>query len=645
MSKIYPPIEIIKKSKQPPTDGELSLLMFLEKEYDNDAEVYFQPYFNGDRPDVVIIHKTKGVIIIEVKDWDLKHYHINENNNWILNKNKAKLKSPFYQVFGYKKNMFDIHINGLLEKKIRNNNFYRVISCFVYFHCENKDSLRSFYRHNIDYYNDEIKINRNKFTEKNIAFESYEKKDNWLAGKRKKFERDLNVNSLTKDQFKKIKFPFIKENSIYPISVYESFIRYLQPPFHALNDGKVINYHRKQAELTLSLENDRKKVKGVAGSGKTTVLAKRAVNAHKRHGERVLILTYNLTLRMYVKDKINEVREDFSWGFFDIINYHKFLNQTFNSVGMLFDIPENIKNHDDARNQFIDKNYYSNENVFASIDIKNKYQTILVDEIQDYKPEWIKIIRKYFLQDNGEMILFGDEKQNIYEREVDDDKTSKIVQGFGRWKNLTKNFRNKEDSHILSLAKDFQDTFFSGRYSSDYDESFQRPLQGIGLNKCLKYQSNDVLTVVKYIYLLVKKENIHPNDIVILSSGISIIREIDFLIRKNLDFNERTLTTFESKEALGSKEFSRNILKIRANKKYGFNLNSGVVKLSTIHSFKGYEAPTVFLIIDERDSAELIYVGITRAKINLVVFVQEGSKYESFFTERLEVVDIESNGT
>ena len=103
MSKIYPSIEIIKKSKQPPTDGELSLLIFLEKEYDNDAEVYFQPYFNGDRPDVIIIHKTKGVIIIEVKDWDLKHYHIDYNNNWILNKNKAKLKSPFYQVFGYKK--------------------------------------------------------------------------------------------------------------------------------------------------------------------------------------------------------------------------------------------------------------------------------------------------------------------------------------------------------------------------------------------------------------------------------------------------------------------------------------------------------------------------------------------------------------
>ena len=629
---------MIKKSRQPPTDGELFLLTFLEKEYDSDADVYFQPYFNGDRPDVIIIHKTKGIIIIEVKDWALNHYSIDHNNDWFVN--NANIRSPFQQAFGYKKNMFDIHINGLLEKKIRNNKFYNVISCFVYFHLSSKSSLKSFYSNNIDYYNDQMRMNRDKFVRKDMDFESYEKNDNWLSGRRKKIERDLNVNSVTKDQFRKLKFPFIQENTIYPLSVYESFVRYLQPPYHALNEGKVINYDRKQTELTLSLENDKKKIKGVAGSGKTTVLAKRAVNAHKRHGERVLILTYNLTLKMYVKDKINEVREGFSWGAFDIINYHRFLNQSLNRAGIPFDIPEGIENNEKARNKFIDDNYYSNENVFISVDIKDKYQTILIDEVQDYKPEWIKIIRKYFLQDNGEMILFGDEKQNIYEREVEDDKTSKVVQGFGRWNILAKNFRNKEDSHILSLAKDFQDTFFSGKYSPDYDESFQRPLVGVGLNSCVKYQSDDIFSVVKYIYSLVEQENIHPNDIVILSSNIFVIREIDFLIRKNLEFNEKTLTTFESKEAHSSKQFSRNIFKIRANKKYGFNLNSGVTKLSTIHSFKGYESPTVFLIVDDRDSAELIYVGVTRAKINLVVLVQKGSKYERFFSERLDTVDI-----
>ena len=101
-------------------------------------------------------------------------------------------------------------------------------------------------------------------------------------------------------------------------------------------------------------------------------------------------------------------------------------------------------------------------------------------------------------------------------------------------------------------------------------------------------------------------------------------------------FNENTLTTFESKEAALSLIFSSSLNKIRSNKKYAFNLNSGVVKISTIHSFKGYESPTVFLIVNDRDSPELVYVGITRAKINLVVFVEPDGRYEAFFKSRLE---------
>jgi ATP-dependent exoDNAse (exonuclease V) alpha subunit len=68
---------------------------------------------------------------------------------------------------------------------------------------------------------------------------------------------------------------------------------------------------------------------------------------------------------------------------------------------------------------------------------------------------------------------------------------------------------------------------------------------------------------------------------------------------------------------------------------FKFTLNSGVIKVSTIHSFKGYESPTVFLIIDDVDSPELVYVGLTRAKINLVVFVKKKSKYEDFFIKSL----------
>jgi hypothetical protein len=640
MATIIPNIEKIKISRQKPTDGELSLLLYLEDNFDHEAEVYFQPYFNGDRPDIVILHKERGIIIIEVKDWDLRHYYIDEKNKWYLRKNKVPLRSPFSQVFGYKSNMFEIHINGLLEKKIRNKNFYNSISVFVYFHHETKQSLKLFYDYHIDNYREAIRNTTLDCQAKRISADKHDKHTDYLHSQKKKIERDKNIVSLTQDGFHKIKFPLSKANPIFPESVYDEFKRYLNPPFHMINEGKEIKYEKKQSRLIVSAENNRTKIKGVAGSGKTTVLAKRAVNSHKRHDGRILILTFNLTLRMYIKDKINEVREDFSWGAFDIINYHKFMSQSFNSLGVEFSVPDEIKANFELKGKYLDDHYYSNENVFSGYEVKNKYQTILVDEIQDYKPSWIEIIRKYFLEENGEMVLFGDEKQNIYSREIAEDKSVKAINGFGRWEKLTKSFRYAEDSHVLTLAKEFQNNYFSGIYESDFDDAFQPSLAGIGINQFLNYQIDKLEDIVSYIFKVAKRDKIHPNEIAIISSKISLLKDIDFLIRKDNRFNEKTLTTFESKESSESKVFTENIKKIRSNKKYGFNLNSGVIKVSTIHSFKGYESPTVCLIVDETDAPELVYVGLTRAKINLIVFTIQGSKYESFFKDRLEYVDL-----
>ena len=155
MAKLFPDLDMIKSAKQKPTEGELYLLQELLDNilnYDNKAEIYFQPFFNGERPDIVLIHKDRGIIIIEVKDWDLNAYELSENNEWIVKHNNCKIKSPFAQVFGYKKNMFDLHINGLYEKYLFNKNFYNAISCFVYFHKATKEQINKFYNKLLDQY-------------------------------------------------------------------------------------------------------------------------------------------------------------------------------------------------------------------------------------------------------------------------------------------------------------------------------------------------------------------------------------------------------------------------------------------------------------------------------------------------------------
>ena len=144
MAELFPSLEKIKNLKVKPTEGELYLLTYLQNNLSDDIEVYFQPYIQGDRPDIILLQKNVGVTIIEVKDWNLDAYYIDERNEWHLKNHtkKQKIKSPLAQVFTYKKNLFDIHINGLLEERLKNPSFYNRINVYVYFHKASKKKYR-----------------------------------------------------------------------------------------------------------------------------------------------------------------------------------------------------------------------------------------------------------------------------------------------------------------------------------------------------------------------------------------------------------------------------------------------------------------------------------------------------------------------
>jgi superfamily I DNA/RNA helicase len=74
---------------------------------------------------------------------------------------------------------------------------------------------------------------------------------------------------------------------------------------------------------------------------------------------------------------------------------------------------------------------------------------------------------------------------------------------------------------------------------------------------------------------------------------------------------------------------------INRSRKSQFQHHSGAIKLSTTHSYKGFESPMVFLILDKNDHDEMVYTGITRAISNIVIFIHEDSKYKVFFESHL----------
>ena len=83
------------------------------------------------------------------------------------------------------------------------------------------------------------------------------------------------------------------------------------------------------------------------------------------------------------------------------------------------------------------------------------------------------------------------------------------------------------------------------------------------------------------------------------------------------------------------------------NKKFHFWYNRGTLKLSTIHSFKGWEANTLFLLIEEKwkdgdfnlSFEELIYTGLTRSKQNLVIINCNNMKHHKSISELIGKIE------
>ncbi|QMV73300.1 AAA family ATPase [Comamonas piscis] len=636
MAKFFPDLENIDRLTVPPTDGERHLLMLLSSTLDETYEVYFNPYLDGDRPDVIVIKPGCGALIIEVKDWNLVHYKVDSKNQWCYR--TSLIRSPQQQAFRYKENLFNLHLPVLGLQHLTNPNFYNLISVGVYFHCASRQQLNAFYRNALDDVRERaLSLNRDR---QRIGLINYEKQMDRCDRARFKLERDLGMSWGYDNVTKKLQlFDKRGKHPLFTSEIYEDFTRRLRPPVHTQQQGVMVAFDAKQQALTVSNPGFAK-VKGVAGCGKTTILAQRAINAHARHQSQVLILTFNITLRHYIRDTVSRLQGG-SGEYYEVIHYHAFINSQLNNYGI--SLKSKLDELSSAQRPNLDK-IFGMKSLFEGVNTE-RYQTILIDEVQDYDPEWIKLVRDCFLAENGEMILFGDQSQNIYDR-PSDGRESAVVLGFGSWVRLTKSYRSAADASLLELFRNFQMKHLIRKYvdSEIFDFKVTQASMRYDLLNYEAYgKAYDPVFIFEKIQSYIREYQLHPNDIAIVSS------KVEWLIPLNEAFKkfEKTKVMFEEEAEIKaiavyinveSEPFKEEIDKIRRRKKCFFMQNSGLIKLSTIHSFKGLEAKTVFCIIAPEDEAEMVYTGVTRAQKNLVVFDSSESRFRTFFHAHMTVV-------
>lgn len=516
-------------------------------------------------------------------------------------------------------------------KNVINPYFFNVIDIFVYLHCTNKAVFEKFYEQNNQIFNQYVS-DFSKGVYVNFPMDKIEYY-------RKKQQRDKNL-AIFQENIERIieRIKSRKKHPLFKEEIYNEFKRRLSPSQFFLEQGKVVELDKKQEKLTQS-STGFQKVKGVAGCGKTEVLVHRAVNAFERtNAEKILILTFNNSLKSYIryrlygilrnvnKQKFAKIERDI----FEITNYHRFYISQANNMNIEI---EPMINGSINNIQFRKNIFQENE---------NRYDVILVDEIQDYEPDWIKIVRDSFLSEQGEMVIFGDQTQNIYKRDIKS-RESSLVHGFGTWQKLTKSYRSC--LKLIDIFAKFKETFLV-KYKEEESYEYKAPRQGlldVGNEIIIFHKSSSVNDAFDKIRKIILSNNLIQNDTCILSSKINILQQIEHLFNLH---HEKTTTTFETlkeiqdiydatanmpDKARQASERKKRCDDLRRIKKEHFHINSGLVKISTIHSFKGLEMKNVFVVINEDDIPELVYTGITRSIENLFVISLNNSNYDEFF--------------
>ena len=644
MAVLYPSLENINRLKVKPTEGELHLVEYLEKNLDDTYEIFFNPFLDGDRPDLIILKEGCAAFVVEVKDWDLDNYRIDGKNDWYVFDGKGwnRKASPQAQAFRYKKNLYDLHLPVIGLGRLENPNFYNLIDCYVYFHKAETSDLTSLYEVAEDSVKDSIADLNKSRKEGEIPHKKYENAYDYHNRKRNNIARDKSI-SFGQDALARLVGKIRKKKSIlFDANVYDDFKRRLRPSQHTLKQGIDIKLDPKQLRLAES-KSGLAKIKGVAGCGKTTVLAQRALNSFNNHSSPVLLLTFNITLKNYIKDKLSDLKGNRDFGLIEISNYHQFFNAQLNNTEQ--EIPLLISEYG------LERLYRTD--VFSDFETV-KYKTILIDEFQDYDPAWINILKDNFLLDGGEMVLFGDQSQNIYHR---DSASSSTVRGFGRWETMNRSYRISPDTLLGELFNDFQKDFLLSK-SDDIDQfelsKQQYDMQYSVIDYICLDNSFDYNMIYELISDYIKINSLHPNDLVILSSKIFDLRRLN----ENWLEIEKTNCMFESYLELSKivkipiiklRDFSSSdienyisqnsdeIERARRAKKNHFYSNSGLIKMSTTQSFKGLETETVFYLLHEEDDAEAVYTSITRSTDNLVVIDLSGkSEFSGFFRTHMK---------
>jgi hypothetical protein len=366
-----------------------------------------------------------------------------------------------------------------------------------------------------------------------------------------------------------------------------------------------------QEQLARSLGDEHRVIHGVAGSGKTMILGFRAMQLARELAKPVLVLCYNKTLAARLGQLMGErgLADKV-----DVRNFHAWCQQMLQAYHV--PLPEK------------DENYFSAmvakvmDGVERGQIPRFQYGAVLIDEGHDFEPDWYKLIVQMIDPSTNSLLVLYDDAQNINGSASRRKFTWKSlgVQAQGRTTILKLNYRNTLE--ILAVARSFANELLDAQAGEDDGVPLIAP-ESAGRRGALPE--------------LIRVE--HARDE--LPCLVQRIREEQARGRRLDDIAVLYRYGWQGdklREALTRAEIPCRVAE--GKDKSSLFVVKDCVKLITMHSSKGLEFPLVIIPYlgqlpkpgeDESYEARLLYVAMTRATERLLLIHHE----DSVFSKRI----------
>ena len=310
-------------------------------------------------------------------------------------------------------------------------------------------------------------------------------------------------------------------------------------------------------------------VEATAGSGKTQLALKLLRNADLNK-QRALYVCYNRPLADHIQSLAPSLTE--------VATFHQHCDDYAKKNGHNPDF-SNPKVYDELAQIYI----------AASDNFLPKFDLLVIDESQDFNPEWVEALYKE-LKSEGRLYVLGDDNQNLYDKEPFDLPGAVRIECTDNFRSPHKvvqtiNYLNLVDQRIVACSG------HEGEVPGLYTFDEKADSHDKALNKCL---------------LNLWSEGIEPSQVVVVTyRGLK---------------NAKVMTMTQA----GGKKIKRPLQVDGGN----WTWTEGELKVETVNRFKGQSAPVVvFCEIDfeelNQSTKRKLFVGMTRGQLRVELVLSQ----------------------